>query len=178
MDVVELLVGQHAQIKKLFEEVIATSGRDREGAFFELRRLLAVHEAAEEQIVHPRTRRELGDGDLVADARLREERAAKQQIAELESLEVDTAEFVEKFAELRAAVLTHAQSEETEEFPRLRDDLEDKQLQRMATAVHLAESIAPTRPHPGIELAGEHLLAGPFAAMLDRARDVITKPRG
>jgi hypothetical protein len=48
----------------------------------------------------------------------------------------------------------------------------------MAPAVKLAESIAPTRPHPGIELAGEHLLAGPFAAMLDRARDVITKPRG
>lgn len=33
----------------------------------------------------------------------------------------------------------------------------------------LAESTAPTRPHPGVESATANLLAGPFAAMLDRA---------
>jgi hypothetical protein len=43
----------------------------------------------------------------------------------------------------------------------------------MATAVRLAESAAPTHPHPGVELAGSTVLAGPFAAMLDRARDAI-----
>lgn len=178
MDVVKLLIDQHEQIEALFERVVDASGRDREAAFFDLRRMLAVHEGAEELIVHPRTRRELGEGALVADARIREERVAKQQILELESLDVHSAEFVEKFAELRAAVVRHAQAEETDEFPRLREELDDKQLQQLATAVKLAEAVAPTRPHPGLELGGEQLLAGPFAAMLDRARDLIAKPRG
>lgn len=176
MDVVQLLVDQHEQIKTLFQKVVDTSGKEREAAFFDLRRMLAVHETAEEEIVHPRVRRGLGDGDLIADARIREERAAKQQLVELETLDVDSPEFVEKFADLRAAVLSHAQAEETEEFPALKGELDAKQLERMTTALRLAESIAPTRPHPGLELVGEHALAGPFAAMLDRARDLIGKP--
>lgn len=47
----------------------------------------------------------------------------------------------------------------------------------MAVAARLAESFAPTHPHPAIELGGEHLLAGPFAAMLDRAKDAIHSVR-
>lgn len=176
MDVVQLLVDQHEQIKKLFQTVVDVSGKDREAAFFDLRRMLAVHETAEEEIVHPRVRRNLGDGDPIADARIREERAAKQQLVELESLDVDSPEFVEKFADLRAAVLRHAQAEESEEFPLLKGELGAKQLDRMTTALRLAESVAPTRPHPSLELAGEHALAGPFASMLDRARDLISKP--
>jgi hypothetical protein len=44
----------------------------------------------------------------------------------------------------------------------------------MRRAVELAEAAAPTRPHPGVESAKANLLAGPFAAMLDRARDVLS----
>ena len=43
----------------------------------------------------------------------------------------------------------------------------------MAKAVLAAEAIAPTRPHPGVESAKLNFAAGPFASMLDRARDVI-----
>ena len=37
----------------------------------------------------------------------------------------------------------------------------------------LAAAIAPTRPHAGVESQLANLVAGPFAAMLDRARDAI-----
>jgi hypothetical protein len=40
--------------------------------------------------------------------------------------------------------------------------------------VQLAESMAPTRPHPGVESATANLITGPFAAMLDRARDALS----
>jgi hypothetical protein len=43
----------------------------------------------------------------------------------------------------------------------------------MAAAVRAAEAIAPTRPHPGIESAKENFAVGPFASMLDRARDAL-----
>jgi len=45
---------------------------------------------------------------------------------------------------------------------------------RIAAAVRAAEAIAPTRPHPGVESAKLNFAVGPFASMLDRARDVIS----
>ncbi|GAB4585097.1 hypothetical protein Ntsu_29290 [Nocardia sp. IFM 10818] len=47
----------------------------------------------------------------------------------------------------------------------------------MRRAVEIAEALAPTRPHAGVESVGANLLVGPFAAMLDRARDAISTPR-
>ena len=44
----------------------------------------------------------------------------------------------------------------------------------MGRAAKLAAAVAPTRPHPGVESQAANLIAGPFAAMLDRARDAIT----
>ncbi len=43
----------------------------------------------------------------------------------------------------------------------------------MAGAVLAAEAIAPTRPHAGVESAKANFALGPFASMLDRARDLI-----
>jgi hypothetical protein len=43
----------------------------------------------------------------------------------------------------------------------------------MAKAVQAAEAIAPTRPHAGVESATANFAVGPFASMLDRARDLI-----
>jgi hemerythrin superfamily protein len=173
-DVVSFLKAQHRQIRSLFERVSAVSGGEREHAFTDLRRLLAVHETAEEEVVHPRVRREFTDGDVIVTARLNEEVAAKEMLAALEKLDVDSEEFAAGLEQLRDDVIAHAEAEETEEFSRLAAALDDKQLERMRRVAALAEKTAPTHPHPGVELRGENLLAGPFAAMLDRARDAIT----
>ncbi len=172
-DVVDYLVAQHNRIKALFEQVLPTVGEQREQVFLELRRLLAVHETAEEQIVHPRARHEIASGERIVDARLEEENEAKQALADLESLDVDSPEFEQRFAKLQTAVLEHAEREEHEEFGQLREQLDAEQLQRMRKAAELAEQIGPTRPHAGVESAGANLLVGPFASMLDRVRDVI-----
>lgn len=71
-------------------------------------------------------------------------------------------------------MIAHAEAEERGEFAQLRLELDDQQLERMRNAVKLAEATAPTRPHPGVESAMANMLAGPFASMLDRARDAIT----
>ena len=58
-DVVRFLKDQHNLIKDMFEEVFSASSDDARGkAFTELRQLLAVHETAEEMVVHPRARQE------------------------------------------------------------------------------------------------------------------------
>jgi hypothetical protein len=73
-DVVRFLKDQHNLIKDMFEEVFSASSDDaRRKAFTELRQLLAVHETAEEMVVHPRVRHEVEGGDIIVDARLVEE---------------------------------------------------------------------------------------------------------
>ncbi|RDI68904.1 hemerythrin domain-containing protein [Nocardia pseudobrasiliensis] len=177
-DVVEFLLEQHNRIRQLFAETAdAPTPQERELKFFELRRLLAVHETAEEEIVHPRARRAIDDGDKIVDARLAEENKAKHALSELESIDVSSPEFTVKLAKLRDAVINHAGHEENEEFEQLRTRLEQADLERMRGIVEFAEKTAPTRPHPGVESAAANMLAGPFAAMLDRARDAISKPR-
>jgi Hemerythrin HHE cation binding domain len=172
-DVVDFLTTQHEQIKALFAKTLAASGEAREEAFIDLRRLLAVHETVEEEIVHPRAKRKLANGDGVVGQRLKEEHEAKTVLHQLESLDVDSAEFTRLLTELRDAVLDHAAHEEKDEFARLGQELSAHELESMGRAAKLAAVIAPSRPHAGVESQLANLVAGPFAAMLDRARDAI-----
>ena len=56
-DVVDLLLDQHRAIRQLCEEVAEATVADREEPFRALLRLLAVHEAVEEELVHPYVKR-------------------------------------------------------------------------------------------------------------------------
>jgi len=173
-DVVKFLKDQHNLIKDMFEEVLsASSDEARDKAFTQLRQLLAVHETAEEMVVHPRARNELNDGDAIVDARLKEEHEAKEQLSKLEKLDVSSKEFIDELTKFRDAVVDHADHEENEEFNKLQRQLDSDDLGRMAKAVLAAEAIAPTRPHAGVESAKLNFAVGPFASMLDRARDLI-----
>lgn len=172
-DIVDLLVLQHAQIRDLFDEVQSTTGDARKKAFQRLVRLLAVHETAEEEIVHPMARRSLPGGDGLIDDRLAEERQAKELLAEIDGMDTEDPSFMPKLDTLRLAVLTHARSEERYEFARLNDEFSPAQRRGMAAALKAAEATAPTHPHPGTESAVKNMAVGPFAALTDRLRDII-----
>jgi hypothetical protein len=62
-DVVTYLTTQHEAIKALFIETLDAKDTDtQQEAFTRLRTLLAVHETAEEMMVHPRVRRKVDGG--------------------------------------------------------------------------------------------------------------------
>jgi hypothetical protein len=121
-----------------------------------------------------RARGSISDGESIIGARLIEEHAAKEALSQLEKLDVDSPEFVRLFTQLETDVVAHAEAEENQEFSKLADVLDEDDLENMRAAVERAEKLAPTRPHPGVESATANLLAGPFAAMTDRARDALT----
>src|SRR5689334_14730564 len=172
--VVDFLKAQHDLIEDMFDEVLlATDPQAREKPFIELRQLLAVHETAEEMVVHPRVRRDFATGDEIVDALLQEEHEAKEQLSKIEGLDITSQEFVDELSKLREAVLNHAEHEESNEFPKLQRELSASDLKWMGTAVRAAEAIAPTRPHAGVESAKLNFAVGPFASMLDRARDLL-----
>jgi hemerythrin superfamily protein len=173
LDVVDVLLVQHARIEDLFTLVAGTAGEQRREAFDDLVRMLAAHETAEEEVVHPLSRGLSNGGDALVDDRLAEERQAKEMLVALDESGPDADGFDEALLLLRNAVLTHARYEERYEFPQLRAKVPADRLRSAATAVRAAEAVAPTRPHPGTESAAANLIAGPALAVADRARDLI-----
>jgi hemerythrin-like domain-containing protein len=175
-DVVDFLTDQHEEIKRLFVETLdAADAAAQEKSFNRLRTLLAVHETAEEMMVHPRVRRKITDGPAIVAARLAEEHDSKVALEAIEKLEFGTAEFSKSLIHLQAAVLSHAEKEETEEFTRLEEELDAEELKKLTAAVLVAERIAPTRAHAGVESAAANFFVGPFASVLDRARDALKR---
>ncbi|WNG86049.1 hemerythrin domain-containing protein [Mycobacterium sp. ITM-2016-00317] len=171
-DVVSLLIKQHSQIRDMFADVKLAQGNEKQEAFDRLVRLLAVHETAEEEVVHPLTRTAPG-GSGVAEDRLAEEHDAKEKLKELEKIGVEGEGFDELLEVLRHEVLEHARAEERYEFTQLRRRTSPAQLVTLAAAVRAAEATAPTHPHPGVESATANLMLGPFAAVADRVRDAL-----
>jgi hypothetical protein len=83
-------------------------------------------------------------------------------------------EFTQEIAKFEQAVINHAEREETEEFPFIRSARSHDQLVNLAGKLIAAEKTAPTHPHPSA--AGSttaQRTMGPFASLVDRARDAI-----
>ncbi|MEU5397264.1 hemerythrin domain-containing protein [Streptomyces tibetensis] len=174
-DVVALLMRQHGDIRNLFDEVEQSRGEERRDAFRRLARLLAVHETAEEEVVHPFARRALPGGEQVVEDRLAEERAAKETLAALDELDTDDPKFMLQLMKLRKDVQEHARAEERYEFTHIRRSTDADGLATLAKAVKAAEAMAPTRPHPGVESAKANVALGPVAALVDRTKDAVRK---
>lgn len=175
LDIVDVLLGHHQQIKLLFGQLDTATGGHKQELFAELVGLLAVHESVEEMLVHPLAAQELPDGEQVVQPRLVEEQDAKQALAELYDMGVEDPRFDGELFALRDAVAAHAHAEEELEFAQLREVSDPQTLQRMALAAKAAAALAPTRPHPGVPpTAAANLLFGAPLAVFDRVRDALT----
>jgi hypothetical protein len=156
-EVIALLESQHDQIEELLDRIPRVMGSVREQAFLELRRLLAVHEAVEQQFVHPKAK----DEDAGApDSRMHEEHDAAALLSTLEALDIESTEFETKFSGLRDAVLQHAEAEELTEFGELDGDFSAADAARIHAAVEQIES-------------GVDAMQIPFAQMQERARAAL-----
>ena len=170
----EFLRRQHSEVRSMFAQMSDLQGDARTGLFDCLRAFLAVHETAEEEIVHPAARKASAEGEKVVEARLAEEDEAKKVLSELEKIGPGSTDFNEKFAQFKAAVEDHARAEEQELFPILEGNLDNDTLQAMAKKLQTAEKMAPTHPHPHApEGAVGNMVLGPFVAMVDKVRDAI-----
>jgi hemerythrin superfamily protein len=173
-DVVTTLLAQHQQVKQLFSTLEKVAAAKAEEPFCELRRMLSVHETAEEELIYPMVR-SFGDAaGRIADACIAEESKAKAALAELEKLDTTAPAFSSQLAAFKRMVLEHAEHEEQEVFPLLREHCSSDRLEALATAFKVAEAAAPTHPHPhGPDSALGNLVVGPAVAIMDRVRDAI-----
>lgn len=143
-DVVDVLLAQHALVEDLFRETLAATGTERAERFAELVRVLGVHEAAEEAVVHPLAAARIDAGPAVVDSRLTEERLATQLIAGLVEMGPDATGFESALRALRTSVLIHARHEERYEFTHLRYAVPAEQLVSLIGEVRAVERVAGT----------------------------------
>ena len=171
-DIVNLLKSDHQAAKVLLER-LGNLSDGREEYFCEVVHTLVGHEVAEELVIYPAIR-ESPSGDAVAHDRLAEQAEAEQLLADMESDDLSSAVFIQKFATLRGAVLAHAEAEESTVFPLLEQITTPEQRQELGARYTKAKDRAPTHPHPHAPDAppGNKLL-GPIAAIFDRARDAV-----
>jgi hemerythrin superfamily protein len=171
-DILELLLEDHEEFRQLFAELERTEPEHREDLFRYTVARLAGHEAAEEAVVHGTVRDEIPGGEQIAQARLDEEASAERLLKDVADLDPTSDAFVEALGRLRDEVLTHAEHEEREEFPRLRDHLDAERRAELGATFRTLRDAGPTRPHPLTPQTPEvRAAAGPIVGLLDRARD-------
>lgn len=170
--IIEALRQDHDEIREMFARLETATGEERRDLFHQLVGELVRHEVSEEEILRPVSKRDAGE--QIANARIKEESQAEELLKEMENLDTDSAEFTAKLAILRREVESHARAEETQEFPKVAESESPERLRQMGKIYEAAKMAAPTRPHPSTpNTPVANMLVGPFAAVLDRARDVV-----
>lgn len=170
--IIAALRQDHDEVRQMLSKLELSTGEEREELFHDLVAELVRHEVAEEEILRPVSRRDAGEA--IAEARIKEESEAEELLKEMEKLETSSAEFSQKLAKLATEVERHATAEETEEFPKVERAESAERLEQLAKLYEAAKAMAPTRPHPSTpNTATANMLVGPFAAVMDRARDAM-----
>jgi hemerythrin superfamily protein len=175
-DVVDELTNDHHQVLDLLARVTATQDaterRDlADTAIAEVVR----HSVAEEMYVYPAMSEALEHGDDTVEHDKEEHNKLERIMKDLEGVDGDDPRFDALVGDMTEALRHHADDEETQQFPRMREQIPQEQLVELRRKVEAAKKIAPTRPHPDApneELF--HKMAGPGVGLVDRLRDRLS----
>lgn len=175
-DLISKLLADHQAAEEMFSRIESAPPDSVGEMFWELTHALVRHEVAEEEIVYPKVRKVLPQGDQLADLRIEEQSEAEELLAKMEKAGPDDPSFAAHLASLRNAVLAHAEAEESTVFVPLGMALEEPDLKRLGGLYEKAKKAAPTHPHPNApDTPPGNVALGPIAALVDRTRDAIHK---
>jgi hemerythrin superfamily protein len=149
IDAVTQLENDHRTVDDLFsqyEALVVSTPSARRGPVDRFIRELSVHAAIEEEVLYPAVRRELPDGEAMADEALQEHQDAKEILRRLDRMDPSDFEFDSAVTQLIKDVRHHVDEEEAEMFPRLRSALGQERLMQLGARMQEAKRTAPTRP--------------------------------
>ena len=173
---IKLLLTDHEETRALMAGFDDLPKERREEAFWALVATLVKHEVAVEEVLYPAVRKYVDGGDDLAGKRLDEQSEAERLLVRMErELKTEVA-FMQNFANLRDAVLEHAEAEEQTVFPELASVLDQNKLVELGERYELAKASAPTHPHPHIpDSPPGDVFVGAVAALVDKVRDAVRK---
>jgi hemerythrin superfamily protein len=178
MDAITLLKDDHKTVEALFKRFEKAG----DAAFKEKRQVvdriieeLSVHAAVEEQLFYPVTRQTVPSTEDIALESLEEHHIVKWTLSELDTMDPTDERFDAKVTVLIENVRHHVEEEETEYFPKVRDELGRNALSDLGDAMASAKAIAPTHAHPKApDTPPGNLVAGTAAGMVDRMGDTVS----
>lgn len=147
-DVVDLIIQDHREVERLFEELKAHPEK-RLNLVPVLMTLLTAHSRAEESEVYPVAAAEAGEADDVAHSQ-EEHIEADKLLEKLAAADPDSAAFDRTLGELVDAVTHHVQEEESKVLPGMRSQLSDQRRAELGIAfaqsreMHLGKQPADT----------------------------------
>jgi len=178
MDAITLLKDDHRSLERLFKRYEQAGDR----AFVEKRALvdriieeLSRHAAIEEQLFYPVARATVPGTDDIALESLEEHHIVKWVLSELERMDPTDERFDAKVTVLIENVRHHVEEEETEFFPKVRDELGRNALGDLGDTMAKFKEVAPTHPHPtSPDTPPGNLVTGAAAGVVDHVTDTIS----
>lgn len=144
---VDMLKKDHEEVTQLFEQVERASATERQAITTQIFNALDIHSILEEEIFYPAVREqvdfdevmeeeelegeeasteevetddEADEGDDIIAVSYQEHQMVKDLIKQLKAMDAESSDYMERFAELKDAVLDHASEEEELIFPAAR----------------------------------------------------------
>ena len=178
MDAITLLRNDHKTVEQLFKRFEKAGDR----AYVEKRAVvdriieeLSVHAAIEEQVFYPVARATVPGTEDIALESLEEHHIVKWLLSELDELEPTHERFDAKVTVLMENVRHHVEEEESDFFPKVRNELGRSALTELGEAMVEAKKTAPTHPHPrSPDTPPGNALIGAVAGVVDRVGDNIS----
>jgi hemerythrin superfamily protein len=159
MDAITLLRDDHAKVRKLFREFEGASDESpatKRRIVDQIVEELTVHAFIEEQLFYPAVQRLENGGkgeapeDLVKEAQ-EEHAQVKRLLAELETMSAEDERFDAKVTVVIDDVSHHAEEEENEMFPKVRDLMGRNDLQDLGQRMAELKARAPRLPSEAVE---------------------------
>jgi hemerythrin superfamily protein len=135
-DAVEILLNDHEVIKGLLSELTQASGQRRQAVIEQLKGVLTIHNATEENLVYPAIDKVAGS-KRESQHLYHETAEADVLLFELDSLlkERDESAFSIKAEKFVDAVCHHIEEEEQKAFPRLRENADPEHAETLVDSV-------------------------------------------
>jgi hemerythrin superfamily protein len=136
-DAVEILLNDHKVIKDLLNKLTeASDDEERQAAMEQLKGVLTIHNATEENLVYPALNK-VADSKVESDHLYHETAEADVLFFELDTLlkAGDDETFDEKAEKFQEAVLHHIEEEEQKALPRLQENADPAQSEQLADSV-------------------------------------------
>ena len=178
MDAITLLKDDHRTVEQLFKRFEQAGERAHVRKRQIVDRIieeLSVHAAIEEQVFYPVARAAVQDTEDMVLESLEEHHVVKWLLSELEDMDPAHERFDAKVTVLIESVRHHVEEEESDFFPKVREQLGRNDLADLGEALADAKKSAPTRPHPRMPDAGPaNVVAGAITGVVDRVGDNIS----
>lgn len=127
-DPIEMLMQDHRKVEELFGRYEQSPDPS---VVEQICTELTIHASIEEAVIYPALGAEVEGGQEMRDHAVQDHQEVKDAIAEIERVGSSAAEVAEPMQRIISGVSEHVQEEESEVFPKMRQDIDPNRLSQL-----------------------------------------------